>query len=480
MRRSLMNVPNLGFGLALAVLGGIALLSYRNSERVAEAADARHRGSVRLDQLQEFLSTAVDVETGQRGYVVTGDEVFLAPYLSGMEQLEPRLQRLRVALIDDPRQQSALAQLEKMVTELIAYHRHVVALKASQDKDAAWRVIATGRGKQIMDQIRQLITALRGEEREQLQRRDREFQAGLHLSMFIIIAGSGLGFAAVALAAVAINWSLRERIRLNAELRQSLGENHAMLDQLRATGADLTRSNQELEQFAYIASHDLQEPLRKISSFAQLLASQYRDKLDAEANEFIGYMVDGAQRMQILIQNLLAYSRLGRKGRPFTLVDGDAVLKQALVNLQGAIEDSGAVVTSEPLPSVLADEVQLVQLFQNLIGNAIKFCGPAKPSIQIRAEATSSASTFFVRDHGIGIEPRFAERIFIIFQRLHSREEYPGTGIGLAFCKKIVERHGGRIWLESAPGQDTTFCFTLPHSLEKGGIPSGARTNAPT
>jgi signal transduction histidine kinase len=472
MRGSLWSVPNIGFGLALAVLGGIALLSFRNSQSVAEAAEGRHLALLKLDQLQEFLAAAVDVETGERGYVITGDTAFLEPYLSGMEQIEPQLQRLRAALADAPRQQVALAALEEATTLMCAHNRRVVALEAGQDHDAAKRLVATGRGKQIMDDIRQLITTLRTEERVQLQSRELEFQASLHWSMFIVIVGSVLGFAAVALAAVAINRSLRERSRLNAELRQTLEENRAMLDQLRVIGADLTRSNQELEQFAYIASHDLQEPLRKVSSFAQLLASQYQGKLDADANEFIGYMVDGAQRMQILIQNLLAYSRLGRKGRPFALVDGNAVLKQALVNLQTALEDSGAVITCDPLPSMLGDEVQLVQLFQNLIGNAIKFCGAAKPTIQIRAEAAGSAWTFFVRDHGIGIEPQFAERIFIIFQRLHTREEYPGTGIGLAFCKKIVQRHGGRIWLEPQPGQGATFCFTLPHSLEKGAIPS--------
>ncbi len=326
--------------------------------------------------------------------------------------------------------------------------------------------VATGRGKQIMDHIRQLIGALKMEEREQLQQRDQEFQTSMRWSMLIIVAGSLVGFAAVGSAAVAINRSLRARAWLNAELRQSLAENTQMLDLLRTAGADLTRSNQELEQFAYVASHDLQEPLRKVSSFAQLLATQYKGKLDADADEFIGYMVDGAQRMQTLIQNLLAYSRLGRKGKPFAPADVNAVLSQALANLESAIEENAAVVTSGPLPTVLADEVQLVQLFQNLIGNAIKFCGAVKPLIQIHAEATGAAWTFFVRDNGIGIEPQFAERIFVIFQRLHSREKFAGTGIGLAFCKKIVERHGGRIWLASQPGQGATFCFTLPRSSE--------------
>jgi signal transduction histidine kinase len=467
MRRSLTSIPNIGFGLALAVLAGIALLSYHNAQSVAEAAEGRQRALVRLDQLQEFLAAAMDVETGERGYVVTGDPVFLEPYHSGIERLGPELQRLSAALANDPRQQSALKALQETVPQLVRHDGQVVAFKASKDDGAAQRAVATGRGKQIMDHIRQLIAVLRAEEREQLQQREQQFQTGLGWSMLIIVAGSLVGFTAVGSAAVAINRSLRERNRLNAELQQALAQNTQMLNQLRAAGADLTRSNQELEQFAYVASHDLQEPLRKVSSFAQLLSAQYKGKLDADADEFIGYMVDGASRMQTLIQNLLAYSRLGRKGQSFAPANGSAVLRQALTNLQGAIEESGAVVTSAPLPTVLADEGQLVQLFQNLIGNAIKFCGANKPLIQVRAEPNGPAWTFSVRDNGIGIDPQFAERIFVIFQRLHSREEYPGTGIGLALCKKIVERHGGRIWLESKPGQGATFCFTIPRSVEK-------------
>jgi predicted ATPase/signal transduction histidine kinase len=248
--------------------------------------------------------------------------------------------------------------------------------------------------------------------------------------------------------------TMAKRSQMNAELELRVQERTA----------DLRRSNEELEQFAYVASHDLQEPLRKVSSFAELLGAQYKGKLDADADEFIGYMVDGARRMQGLIQHLLAYSRLGRKDQPLASVDSAAVLKQALVNLQGAIEESDALVTSDPLPTVSGDEIQLVQLFQNLIANGIKFRGANKPLIHVRAESNGADWTFSVHDNGIGIDPQFAERIFVIFQRLHTRDQYAGTGIGLAFCKKIIERHGGRIWMESEPGRGTSFCFTLPRS----------------
>jgi light-regulated signal transduction histidine kinase (bacteriophytochrome) len=236
---------------------------------------------------------------------------------------------------------------------------------------------------------------------------------------------------------------------------------------------ELVRSNKELVEFAYVASHDLQEPLRMIAGYTQLLARRYQGRLDAEADEFIQYAVDGATRLQVLINDLLAYSRVGTQGKPFTATNCSEVLNRALDNLKIALDESGAVVRHCELPSVMADGTQLTQLFQNLISNAIKFRNKQPPEIQIAVERkpddaappTTPASDvwhFCVRDNGIGIEPQYFERIFIIFQRLHGRDEYPGTGIGLAICKKIVERHGGRIWVESAPGKGASFHFTLP------------------
>ena len=228
---------------------------------------------------------------------------------------------------------------------------------------------------------------------------------------------------------------------------------------------ELNRSNKELGQFAYVASHDLQEPLRMVASYTQLLSRRYKGKLDSDADEFIAFAADGASRMQRLIQDLLTYSRVGTKEKDLRDTSSEETLQQALVNLRGAIEESGAVVTHDPLPTVLADEMQLIQLFQNLVGNAIKYQNPGVPRVHISAAKNGGEKWIFsVQDNGLGIDSQYFERIFGMFQRLHKREEFSGTGIGLAICKKIVERHGGSISVESQPGEGSTFRFALAGS----------------
>jgi len=231
--------------------------------------------------------------------------------------------------------------------------------------------------------------------------------------------------------------------------------------ELQESARELARSNRDLQQFAYVASHDLQEPLRMVASFTQLLAKRYKDKLDQDAQDFIKYAVDGATRMQALISDLLTYSRVDRQEKPLKLTNCDAILKQALANLKLAIVDSGAVITHDTLPVMMADDTQLGQLFQNLIRNAIKFRGEKPPRVHVSSERNKNGWKISVQDNGIGISPEHRERVFLIFQRLHTTAEYPGTGIGLAICKKIVERHGGRIWIETPPEGGSIFSFTL-------------------
>ena len=271
---------------------------------------------------------------------------------------------------------------------------------------------------------------------------------------------------------VGISRDITEQRRLQDELREYKSRLEGLIAERTAelTKANdaLRSSNAELEQFAYVASHDLQEPLRMVASYTQLLARRYKGKLGSDADEFIGFAVDGARRMQTLIQDLLSYSRVTRKGQSFQVTRTEEACKTAIQNLQASIKESAASLIVGPLPEVVGDGAQLVQLFQNLIGNAIKYRDGRRPEIHITAKSTGSEWVFSIRDNGIGIEPQYFERIFQMFQRLHTRVEYSGTGIGLAICRKIVERHDGRIWLESKSGEGSTFFFTIPAAARTG------------
>ena len=220
-----------------------------------------------------------------------------------------------------------------------------------------------------------------------------------------------------------------------------------------------------MAQFAYAASHDLQEPLRMITSYLQLIAQRHQDQLDEEANEFIGYAIDGARRMRQLIVDLLAYSRIGQQNQGIGQVDLEKILQQVLFNLEVQIQEANITITHDPLPTITADKTQMLQLLQNLISNAIKFRSEASPKIHVSATQDPSNWMIQVTDNGIGMERELTKKIFAIFQRLHTREEYPGTGIGLAICKKIVQKHKGEIWVDSEPGSGSTFSFSIPKNL---------------
>jgi PAS domain S-box-containing protein len=243
---------------------------------------------------------------------------------------------------------------------------------------------------------------------------------------------------------------------------EDISARKAAEEALRAAHDELARSNAELEQFAYVASHDLQEPLRMVASYTQLLGKRHGDKLEGDAKEFMHYIIDGAARMKQLIEDLLAYSRVGTRGKEFKPVKLDAVVSRARSSLRAALEESGGELTSDALPEVEGDDMQLFQLMQNLAGNALKFHGAAAPRVHVSSVEKEREYVISVQDNGIGIDPQYFERIFMVFQRLHDKGEYPGTGIGLAICKKVVDRHGGHLWVESAPGKGSCFKFTLP------------------
>jgi light-regulated signal transduction histidine kinase (bacteriophytochrome) len=261
----------------------------------------------------------------------------------------------------------------------------------------------------------------------------------------------------------AADYVLKDNLaRLPQAVRRAI-EERDLRDENRRTQEELARSNRDLEQFAYVASHDLQEPLRMVATYTQLLAERYQGKLDANADKYIHYAVEGALRMQALVKDLLAFSRVGRKQETPRETDCNLVVRNVMANLQSLIQETGARISYEGLPVLVADPSELLQLFQNLIGNAIKFRRAERPEIRITAEKKKKEWLFSVEDNGIGIAPQHVEDVFVIFKRLHTRDEYPGSGIGLAICKKIVEHNQGQIWVESQPGQGSRFYFTWPY-----------------
>ena len=287
-------------------------------------------------------------------------------------------------------------------------------------------------------------------------------QEGLDIPVVLVSGALGELKAVECIKQGAADYVLKDHLaRLPQCVRRAIEEKD-LRDENRRTHEELARSNRDLEQFAYVASHDLQEPLRMVATYTQLLAERYLGKLDENADKYIHYAVDGALRMQTLVKDLLAFSRVGRMQQTPREIDCNVVVRSVIVNLQAAIQESGARISSRGLPTLLADQSELLQLFQNLIGNAIKFRGTKPPEIRITAEKKKKEWQFTVADNGIGIAPQHADDVFVIFKRLHTREEYPGSGIGLAICKKIVEHNHGRIWVESQPGQGSAFRFTWP------------------
>ena len=305
-------------------------------------------------------------------------------------------------------------------------------------------------------------------------------QEGIEAPLILVSGALGDVTAVECIKGGATDYVLKDALaRLPVAVHRALEEKYLREERRLAVEAlakkveELARSNQDLEQFAYVASHDLQEPLRMVASYTQLLAERYKGKLDDQADKYIGYAVEGALRMQTLIQDLLAFSRAGRAGTEMEEMDCNRVVENALKNLQAAVNESGALVTYENLPRVLGNPQQLQQVFQNLIGNGIKFRGEDTPLIRITSERREGEWWFSVSDNGIGIEPEYADDVFIIFKRLHTRTAYSGNGIGLSICKKIVEHHGGKIWIEPSP-TGTTFRFTLP-ALPEAAQPAAAQ-----
>ena len=454
-----------GLAAATGILLLVAVMSYRSLIQNAEHRQwVLHTYEV-LGKLDEVRIGMTDAETGERGYIVTGDESYLAPYVRGVAQVHQSTEEVRKLTTDNAKQQRALDSLEPIIVARLGELRERIEVRRQQGLTAGISAVREGAGKEYMDQIRAALAGMKEEEEVLLAQRSMELTASSQRTRMVLVFGECLGLVMVGVAGFITQREMvrrseaeEETRKLNTDLERKVAERTA---ELAERARDLERSNMELEQFAYVASHDLQEPLRTIASFTQLLAKRYGDKLDDKAREFIGFAVDGSKRMQTLINDLLSFSRVGTQGKALVPVRCEAMLDAVLRNLKRAIEESGAVITRDSLPVVLADEMQLGQLLQNLIGNAIKFRGDKASRIHVGAERNETGWKISVRDNGIGIGQEHYERIFVIFQRLHTKTQYAGTGIGLAICKKIAERHGGRIWVEPTPGGGSTFYFTI-------------------
>jgi signal transduction histidine kinase len=455
-----------GFGAGLAILILVGVLSYESLIRTAEDRVWVTHTHLALEKVDAVLADLLDAETGQRGYILTGDPSYLVPYTDSLSRINRDVKELRELTADNPVQQHSLDRLEKLIAARLAGLQDRIELRTREGLAAGAKEVQQGRGKKDMDQIRTVISEMGMEETRLLKLRSDEANAGSRITRIEIVGGEILAVALLCLAGFVAGKEMDQRKRaeekirdLNVGLERRVAERTA---ELAERARDLARSNSDLQQFAYVASHDLQEPLRMVASFTQLLAQRYKDKLDDDARDFINYAVDGATRMQTLISDLLNYSRVGTQGKSLVPTDSEALFRRVLESIKYSVEESGTEIVHDPLPTLLADPQQLGQLFQNLLTNAIKFRGKDTPRIHVSAVRDSGDWKISVRDNGIGIAQEHSDRIFVIFQRLHTKTEYPGTGIGLAICKKIVERHGGRIWIEPSPGGGTTFCFTIP------------------
>jgi signal transduction histidine kinase len=464
-----------GFGTALAVLALVGTLAYRSMLKADEDRLWVTHTLLVLDKLDATMIDLLNAETGERGYILTGEASFLEPYNDALRHLDEDEKAVRELTADNPIQQRALDGVGPLISQRMEILRDRIEARNQEGLVAGAEIVRLGPGKEHMDRIRAEVASMKQEENRLLKLRTEEASRSSRNTRIMIAVGGVLGVGFLCIAGAIVGQEMQQRSRaeeavrkLNDELEQRVANRTA---ELAERAKDLARSNSELQQFAYVASHDLQEPLRMVASFTQLLAKRYAEQLDSDARDFINYAVDGATRMQTLISDLLNYSRVGTQGRPLVPTESEAVLNNVLESIKYAVEESGAAIAHGPLPQVLADPLQLSQLFQNLLTNAIKFHGESPPRIRISAERREDDWKISVRDNGIGIAQEHADRIFVIFQRLHTKTEYPGTGIGLAICKKIVERHGGRIWIEPSPGGGTTFCFTMRGAekpLERG------------
>jgi len=471
--------------LAAVVIGAIALDNLGSARsRVVNVLDpaATHRALLYAAMLNQ--------ETGVRGFLLSGQHSFLGPYYAGLTSQRAQASALQPLLADMPRARADLAATLRYMDKW----RTSYATPSIEGKKPAPPIAL---GKAAFDSVRAPLAMLQGDITGQRQLALTRLSSSVEVldivgiasavALILVVLAFGVSLRAAAIAPLSrladdarkvVSGDFEHEVdpsgpkeihalavdvnRMRDRILRELSAVRTANIELASRASDLERSNAELEQFAYVASHDLQEPLRKVASFCQLLQRRYIGQLDARADQYIEFAVDGAKRMQALIDDLLAFSRVGRGDRQLAPVSSASALSQARVNLTAELRKSAAVIETTELPTVLAEFSLLTSVFQNLIGNAVKFRTDEPPRIRITAERQDDWWLFSVADNGIGVPSEYADRIFVIFQRLHDRATYAGTGIGLAMCRKIVEHFGGRIWLDASYQNGAKFCFTLP------------------
>ena len=444
-------------GIVPILLAIVALWSRSEFEKNLQMV--KHTEDVLL-QIEKSLSLLQGAETGQRGYLLTGDENYLLPYENAIKQIEPELDKLQALTADNPQQSILIGKLRTLAQEKLAELRLTIDTRRTKGSEEAIAIVKSNRGLRAMRAIRSTVAEIQSEESRLLLAREKKtdstgqavtvsFAAGLIATLLLLIWSSRMLYSYELTTAAA----QQEVLALNADLERRVAERTL----------DLQRSNDDLQRFAYVASHDLQEPLRMVGSYLGLLARRYKGKLDDDADKYIHFAVDGAKRMQNLINDLLAYSRTGTQAIVRTEIEIQDVIEQAMLNLRMAIEESGARITVDPMPKLWIDETKFVQVFQNLLGNSIKFRKPdVAPEIHVAAQKEGNAWKFSISDNGIGFDARHTDRIFLLFQRLHGVGKYPGSGIGLSIMKRVVEGHGGEVSAISTPDVGSTFSFTIP------------------
>lgn len=438
----------------------LAFAAYTISAEHFESVKATFATDHFLGALNQVLSTVKDAETGQRGYLLTGRSEYLAPYKSALAVLDGQLASTELEASGNSITREQIALMHELVEKKIAYLRLTISLDRTKGSEAALMEVETGRGQRLMDQLRDLVREITGQQRALLVSRLEHQRHDQLLLEWVLGIGVASGLLTLYLAVRTSGLYAQERDRAETEIRRA---NETLELRVKQRTAELQRSNEDLLQFAYIASHDLQEPLRTVGSYIGLLSRRYTSQLDETAQTYMRFAIDGAARMQTLINDLLQYSRAGTQSINKSYVSAEQIVRNAVRNLEASIRETEAVITYTDLPTILADGTKLTQVFQNLIGNAIKFHKPGEvPAVTIGAKRESDQWVFTVSDNGVGFDEKYTDRIFQVFQRLHGVGKYPGNGIGLAITKRIVEHHGGILSAQSRLGEGSCFSFTLP------------------